>query len=291
MDRWQNASGWPGTRQCTAQDCENVLAQAARAQVINSARLGIPADRAEAAARAAVRPLPDGEWQTLPERVDALEIHDELHRLGALGVTTWLGGVDCPLLLVRAVRRLPPAPGMEWFGEFSARFARGVPDELAALSRTRPTVSVARIDATHAMNLETPEAVATLVAEFVRGLSDCMIRHSSRTPSSPGFAPLECGLEEAPLRCVPEVDELRERGEDKTGNTSRPPGVVVPSASRNEVEPMPRCGVVFSSPVVERAGQSGGGAGALCRVTAHSTSPRQLNAAPSTHTAPQPATV
>lgn len=31
--------------------------------------------------------------------------------------------------------------------------------------------------------------------------------------------------------------------------------------------------------------------GALCRMNAHSTSPRQLNAAPSAHTAPQPAIV
>jgi pimeloyl-ACP methyl ester carboxylesterase len=142
-------------------------------QVIVSARFGIPADRAEAAARAAARPLPDGKWQTLPERAEALDIFDELHRrIGALGVTTWLAGVDCPLLLVEAGRRLPPAPGMEWFDEFSARFAQGVSEELAALSRTRPTISVNRIDATHLMNMETPEAVATLVAGFVRGLPD-----------------------------------------------------------------------------------------------------------------------
>ncbi|MFF8785199.1 alpha/beta fold hydrolase [Streptomyces sp. NPDC015125] len=141
-------------------------------QVLNCARFGIPADRAEAAARAAARPLPDGTWQTLPERAEALEIVDELHRLGALGVTAWLDGVDCPLLLVQAGRRLPPAPGMEWFGEFRARFARGVFDELAALSRTRSTVSVDRIDATHPMIMETPETVATLVAGFVRGLPD-----------------------------------------------------------------------------------------------------------------------
>lgn len=141
-------------------------------QVINAARFGIPADRAEAAARAATRPLPDGRWQTLPRRAEALEIVDELHRLGALGVTTWLDGVDCPLLLVQAGRRLPPAPGMEWFDDFSARFAQGVSDELAALSRTRPTISVNRIYATHPMILETPEAVATLVAGFVQRLPD-----------------------------------------------------------------------------------------------------------------------
>ncbi|WP_369777265.1 alpha/beta fold hydrolase [Streptomyces sp. R33] len=139
-------------------------------KVINSARFGIPADRAAAAARAAARPLPDGTWQTLPERAEALEIFDELHRIFALGVTPWLDGVDFPLLLVQAGRQLPPAPGMEWFGEFSARFAQGVSEELATLTRTRPTIIVNRIDATHLMNMETPEAVATLVAGFVRGL-------------------------------------------------------------------------------------------------------------------------
>jgi pimeloyl-ACP methyl ester carboxylesterase len=140
-------------------------------KVVNdSARLGIPADRAEAAARSAARLLPDGRWQTLPERATALEIRDELHKLGALGVTTWLEGADCPLLLVQAGRRLPPAPGLEWFDDFSTRFAQEISDELAALSRTRQTITATRIDATHAMNLEAPEAVAALVSDFVRGL-------------------------------------------------------------------------------------------------------------------------
>ncbi|WP_128429869.1 alpha/beta fold hydrolase [Streptomyces cyaneus] len=141
-------------------------------QVTKSARFGIPADHAEAAARAAAHPLPDGKWQTLPERAATLGILDELHRLGAPGVATWLDGVDCPLLLVQAGRRLPTVPGLEWFDEFNARFARGVSEELAALSRTRPTISVNRIDATHLMTMETPEAVATLVSGFVRGLPD-----------------------------------------------------------------------------------------------------------------------
>ncbi|MET7703444.1 alpha/beta hydrolase [Streptomyces sp. NPDC005485] len=139
-------------------------------RVVTAGRFGIPADRAEAAARAAVRPLSDGKWQTLPERTEALEIFDELHKVFARGVTGWLDGVDGPLLLVQADRQLPPAPGMEWFSEFSARFAQEVSEELAALSSARPTVSVNRIDATHLMTLEAPEAVATQVAGFVRGL-------------------------------------------------------------------------------------------------------------------------
>ncbi|MFE2224956.1 alpha/beta fold hydrolase [Streptomyces kronopolitis] len=139
-------------------------------QVANAARLGISAERAEAATRTAARPLPDGRWQTLPERAAAGEILDELHRLGALGVTTWVDGVDRPLLLVQAVRRLPPAPGHEWFDEFNARFASDLSEQLATLSRTRPNISVDRIDASHPTIPETPHAVAALVADFVRGL-------------------------------------------------------------------------------------------------------------------------
>ncbi|MGV2921060.1 alpha/beta fold hydrolase [Streptomyces alfalfae] len=141
-------------------------------KVADVVRLGVPADLAETAARAAARPLPDGTWQTLPERAAALQLFDELRRVGALGVTGWLTGIEPPLLLAQAGRQLPPAPGMEWFSEFTDRFARGVTEELAALTRARPTVTVARIEATHIMHMEAPEAVAKLVAEYVRGLPD-----------------------------------------------------------------------------------------------------------------------
>lgn len=148
------------------------------AQVAHAARYGIPSDRAEAAARAAVRPLPDGGWQTLPERAAALEMYGELGRLGALGVTAWLDEVTCPLLLVQAGRPEPPRPSMAWFDDLSARFARGLAAELAELSRSRATVTVARIDAGHPMVLEAPDAVAALIAGFVRGLPDGQARET-----------------------------------------------------------------------------------------------------------------
>ncbi|CAM5410346.1 hypothetical protein SALBM135S_01434 [Streptomyces alboniger] len=66
--------------------------------------------------------------------------------------------------------RLPPAPGMEWFSEFNTRFTRSVSAELATLARTRPTITVAAVEATHIMHMEAPEAVARLVTEYVRGL-------------------------------------------------------------------------------------------------------------------------
>ncbi|MEV6671905.1 alpha/beta hydrolase [Streptomyces sp. NPDC051162] len=139
-------------------------------QVAHAARYGIPSDRAEAAALAAVRPLPGGRWQTLPERTAALEMYDELDRLGAPGVTAWLEGVTCPLLLVQAGRPQPPGPVAQWFADLSVRFAQGLSAELAELSHNRPTITFARIDAGHPMTLEAPEAVAALVAGFVRGL-------------------------------------------------------------------------------------------------------------------------
>nr|WSW64943.1 alpha/beta hydrolase [Streptomyces sp. NBC_00995] len=139
-------------------------------QVARAAWLGLPVALAEAAARAAARPLPDGRWQTLPERATALEILGELHRIGALGVGPWLDGIAAPLLLVQAGRSVPSGPGAEWFGEFTARFAAGVADDLAALGDTRPAIGVRRIDATHLMHMEAPEAVAALVADFVRKL-------------------------------------------------------------------------------------------------------------------------
>ncbi|MFB7630291.1 alpha/beta fold hydrolase [Streptomyces sp. NPDC056149] len=139
-------------------------------EVAHAARYGIPADRAEAAARAAARPIPGGGWQTLPERPAAQQMFDELDRLGALGVTSWLAGVTRPLLLVQAGRPHGPMPVAGWFAELTERFARGLAAELAELARVRPTISVARVEAGHAMVLETPEAVATLIAGFVRDL-------------------------------------------------------------------------------------------------------------------------
>ncbi|MYT33914.1 MULTISPECIES: alpha/beta hydrolase [unclassified Streptomyces] len=139
-------------------------------QITHAGRYGIPPERAEAAARGAVRPLPDGRWQTLPERTPALEMYAELDRLGAPGVTAWLEGVACPLLLVQAGRPQPPGPTAGWFADLTARFARGLGQELAELSRNRPTITVAQIDAGHPMVLQAPQAVATLITRFVRGL-------------------------------------------------------------------------------------------------------------------------
>lgn len=137
-------------------------------EVALAARYGIPAEIAEPAARAAVRPLPDGRWQTLPQRAAALQMYDELDRLGALGVTAWLADIECPLLLVQAQRQ--PSRSIAWLDALFTTFARGLAIELAALARVRASISVTRIGATHAMVLEAPGSVAALIAEFVHTL-------------------------------------------------------------------------------------------------------------------------
>ncbi|WP_078630529.1 hypothetical protein [Streptomyces roseochromogenus] len=48
-------------------------------------------------------------------------------------------------------------PGLELFG-------------VAQFSRNRPRITVAQIDTGHRMGLRAPEAVATLITRFVRGL-------------------------------------------------------------------------------------------------------------------------
>ncbi|WP_067683993.1 hypothetical protein [Nocardia miyunensis] len=76
--------------------------------------------------------------------------------------------MTCPLLLVQAGRQPPRAA--QWLDDLFTSFARGLATELAALARDRASITTTRIDATHEMVLETPDAVAALIAEFVRGL-------------------------------------------------------------------------------------------------------------------------
>lgn len=137
-------------------------------QALYAGRFGIPYARAEAATRGAVRELPDGRFQTLPLREQALETFDALD---ALDVLALIRRVPCPVLCVRGRRPQPPMPGMEWFEELIASHARGLDRDLAELVRDRPdSVTVEDIDATHAMLLEEPESVAERLLAFTRTL-------------------------------------------------------------------------------------------------------------------------
>ncbi|MFC8830303.1 alpha/beta fold hydrolase [Streptomyces sp. NPDC057137] len=134
-------------------------------QVAYAGQFGISAARAEASARASARELPDGSWQMLPERDRWLELLDALDGLDPLPTMRRLG---CPLLVVVARRAQPPMPGMEWFEKLMGTHTRRMNAELAALVSERPTAATADVDATHAMLLEEPEAVAELVLAFTR---------------------------------------------------------------------------------------------------------------------------
>ncbi|MFI0982401.1 alpha/beta fold hydrolase [Streptomyces sp. NPDC021093] len=135
-------------------------------QGVYAGQFGIPSERAERTTRAAARELPDGRWQLLPERDTALAMYDAMD---ALDLFTLFRKVECPLLLVRGERAQPPSPpGMEWLDAFWSEFGKGLTTDLAALRADRPdTVTVEGIDATHALLLEQPEAVAALITEFV----------------------------------------------------------------------------------------------------------------------------
>lgn len=134
-------------------------------QVAYAGQFGIPPARAEAAARGAARQLADGSWQTLPERGRWLELLDALDALELLPAMRRLA---CPLLVVRARREQPPMPGMEWFEKLIETHTGRMDRELASLVKERPTAATADLDATHAMLLEEPEAVAERVLEFTR---------------------------------------------------------------------------------------------------------------------------
>ncbi|MCX5204227.1 alpha/beta hydrolase [Streptomyces sp. NBC_00237] len=137
-------------------------------QAAYAEQFGIPCERAERAARAAVRELPDGRWQTLPERDTALAMYAAMD---AFDLFAAFREAACPLLLVRGERAQPASPpGMEWFDAFLGEYGEGLSSDLASLRADRPdTVTVAGVDTTHAMLLEEPEAVAALVAGFVGG--------------------------------------------------------------------------------------------------------------------------
>ncbi|MFV5996607.1 alpha/beta fold hydrolase [Streptomyces sp. NPDC056231] len=136
-------------------------------QAAYSTGLGIPYERAEAAFRASVRELDGGGWQLLPERPNALEMLDAMD---ALDLFTVFRRATCPLLIVRALHRVPPTPGLEWMDELMDAYGRGLARDLAELVTQRPGVTAEGIAATHAMLLEAPVRVAELVRTFTAGL-------------------------------------------------------------------------------------------------------------------------
>ncbi|MEU3247160.1 MULTISPECIES: alpha/beta fold hydrolase [unclassified Streptomyces] len=128
-----------------------------------SGELGIPYELLEKALLRSVRHTPDGRLESRPLRDDMLAV---LAEIDSLDLFDLFARMDRPLLLGRALRPTPPAPGREWFDELTRAYGMGLARDLTALAARRTHVRVVGIDGTHAMLLENPGAVAAAVLAF-----------------------------------------------------------------------------------------------------------------------------
>ncbi|MFF5002253.1 alpha/beta fold hydrolase [Streptomyces phaeochromogenes] len=133
-----------------------------------SAQLGIPYELLEAGIRRSVHERADGQLELRPGREHALEM---LAEIDSLDLFALFRRMDRPLLLGRALRPVPSIPGLGWFDELMAAYAKGLARDLTELADSRPEVTVADLDATHAMLLENPRPVADAILGFAARLS------------------------------------------------------------------------------------------------------------------------
>ncbi|MEU1041916.1 alpha/beta hydrolase [Streptomyces sp. NPDC005907] len=150
---------WMSGRALPHDGLKDLLAQ----QRVLSERLGVPYELLEAGILRATHRRADGRLELRPEREHALEM---LAAIDSLDPFALFRRTPQPLLLVRALRPDPPVPGTDRYDGLMAAFAKGLARDLAELAEQRPDVTVAGIDATHAMPLENPRAVADLILGF-----------------------------------------------------------------------------------------------------------------------------
>ncbi|MFF4601709.1 alpha/beta fold hydrolase [Streptomyces sp. NPDC001339] len=135
-------------------------------QVSMGAELGVPGELMEAGVRRSLGETADGRLFLRPGRRQAAELQEAM---AGIDLFALYRRVTRPLLIARALRPNPPVPGVPpWVDELMAAYVVGLRRDLDELARSRPNVSVAGVDGTHAMVLERPEEVAGLVAEFVQ---------------------------------------------------------------------------------------------------------------------------
>ncbi|WP_055490980.1 alpha/beta fold hydrolase [Streptomyces sp. TP-A0356] len=146
-------------RELSADGLKDLLAE----QRAMSDQLGIPYELLEAGVLRSVRTRDDGVLEVRPGREEAVRM---LAAMDALDPFALFRRMTAPLLLGRAQRPVPSVPGLDWFDPMMAAYAKGLARDLAALAEERPGVTVAEIDATHAMLLENPRAVAEAVLAF-----------------------------------------------------------------------------------------------------------------------------
>ncbi|BAC75186.1 aromatic ring-opening dioxygenase LigA [Streptomyces avermitilis] len=128
-----------------------------------SDRLGIPYELLEAGVLRSVRERPGGGLEVRPERRHALEMLDFIESLDLFAL---FRRMTRPLLLGCALRPAASVPGLKWFDDLMAAYARGLARDLAELAAQRPDVTLAQIDSTHDMLLENPRAVADAILDF-----------------------------------------------------------------------------------------------------------------------------
>lgn len=113
-----------------------------------------------------MRELDGGGRQLLPERPNALVMRDAMD---TLDLFTVFRRAICPLLIVRALHRVPPAPGLEWMDEPMDAYGRGLARNPAELVTQRPRIAAEGIAATPAMLPQAPVRMAELVRGFTAG--------------------------------------------------------------------------------------------------------------------------
>jgi pimeloyl-ACP methyl ester carboxylesterase len=128
-----------------------------------SDQLGIPYELLEAGLLRSVRERPDGRLEPRPEPEHAREM---LAAIDELDLFELFARTRRPLLLGRALRPVPPIPGVERFDELMTAYGKGLARDLTELAERRPEVTVVGIDGSHDMLLEAPRAVAAAILAF-----------------------------------------------------------------------------------------------------------------------------
>jgi pimeloyl-ACP methyl ester carboxylesterase len=114
--------------------------------------------------RSLAGPDENGLFRVRPDLANASDMLAAIERLDLFEIYR---RIPCPLLVVRAERPDPLTEMVRWLHELLAAYAKGLARDLEDLEAFSPHVTVASIDATHAMLLDRPEEVAQMILSFV----------------------------------------------------------------------------------------------------------------------------
>jgi pimeloyl-ACP methyl ester carboxylesterase len=143
------------------------LAAVRAQQTAMAEQLGVAPELLEEGMRRSLGRTGGGQLFLRPERERALEMLDALYEADMFPVYR---GLTRPLLIVRGERLVEQGPELAWFDELMAAYMKGLETELKALAADHPRIAVRTVDASHAMVVERPRALAELVRSFTTGL-------------------------------------------------------------------------------------------------------------------------